>query len=299
MFLGCLLMVVTAGCLSPEAILERTAPSLVRVVRPTALVEFGSGSAAKTRVLLDAMAEAGLLRGYAPIDVSESVLTDSARVLVADYAGLRVVGVLGDFELPFELPFGAERRLVAFLGSTIGNLTERQAVAFLHRIADGLHDEDAFLVGFDLVKDPRRLERAYNDARGVTAEFNLNVLRVLNRELGADFDLSAFRHLAFYDPEKSRIEMHLVSTREQTVRLEALDLRISFREGETIRTELSHKYTRTSAERLLAAGGLRLSRWETDPETLFALALARRRVLVAGAGGARDATGRPPTRAFP
>lgn len=256
-------------------ILARSAPGMVAELRPRALVEFGSGSAAKTRILLDAMRAAGLLAGYAPIDVSPSALRESAGRLAADYPGLRVVGVIGDFRRPLELPFEEEARLVAFLGSTIGNLKPATAVRFLGRVAGAMGPADGFLVGFDLVKDRERLEAAYDDAAGVTAEFNRNVLRVLNRELGADFDLTAFRHRAFYDEREARIEMHLVSERAQTVRIRDLEMEVEFDEGETIRTELSHKYTRESAVGLLEAAGLRLGRWEADPEGLFALALAR------------------------
>jgi L-histidine N-alpha-methyltransferase len=255
-------------------ILERVADSLVAELTPRALVEFGSGSADKTRVLLDAMERAGLLEGFGPFDVSESALVESADCLIARYAGMEVVGVLGDFEWPHDLPFADRHRIVAFLGSTIGNFTRRQAIDFLRQVAEQLSPDDGFLIGFDLVKDEDRLEAAYNDAQGVTSEFNLNVLNVLNRELDANFDLSAFHHLAFYSAEESRIELHLVSEAAQAVRLRALDLTVDFEEGETIRTELSYKYTRASATDLLTASGLTLVRWETDQEDLFALGLA-------------------------
>ncbi len=255
-------------------ILERVADSVVAELTPRALVEFGSGSADKTQVLLDAMERAGLLEGFGPFDVSESALVESADRLLARYPRMEVVGVLGDFEWPHDLPFADRHRIVAFLGSTIGNLTRRQAVDFLRQVAEQLGREDGFLIGFDLVKGKERLEAAYNDARGVTRAFNLNVLNVLNRELDANFDLSAFHHLAFYNAEASRIELHLVSEAAQTVRLRALDLTVGFEEGETIRTELSYKYTRASATDLLTQSGLTLVRWETDQEELFALGLA-------------------------
>lgn len=259
-----------------RAILERCAPELAAGLRPRALVEFGSGSAAKARILLDALRGTGALVGYAPIDVSESALREAAERLVAEYPRLRVVGVIGDFRRPLELPFPDEPRLIVFLGSTIGNLEGPSAVEFLGRVARAMGSGDGFLIGFDLVKDRERLEAAYDDAEGVTAEFNRNVLRVLNRELGADFELEAFRHRAFYDDREARIEMHLVSERAQTVRIRDLEMEVEFDEGETIRTELSHKYTRRSATALLEAAGLRPTRWETDPGGLFALALARR-----------------------
>lgn len=256
-------------------ILQGVAPVLVEGLRPRALVEFGSGSAAKTRILLDAMRAAGSLEAYASIDVSRSAIEKAAERLGADYPDLRVVGLIGDFRRSAGLPFEEMPRLVAFLGSTIGNLGPEAAVAFTRRVARAMRPADGFLVGFDLVKEPERLEAAYNDAAGVTAEFNRNVLRVLNRELDADFDLGAFRHRAFYDRERARVEMHLISERPQTVRIADLDLEVDFDRGETIRTELSHKYTRSSAEALLAAAGFRIARWDTDGEGRFALALAR------------------------
>ncbi len=258
-------------------ILERVAPGIVQLLRPTVLVEFGSGSAAKTRVLLDAMRSVGLLESYGPVDVSEDASRRAAYSLLADYPELRVEGVIGDFEHPHDLPFPGRRRLMAFLGSTIGNLEDHQAVEFLQAVAAEMSPADGLLIGFDLVKEAGTLELAYNDSSGVTAEFNLNILRVLNRELGAEFDLTAFRHLALYDTEKARIEMHLVSTRGQSVRIRDLGMMVDFEEGESIRTELSHKYTRSSATALLASGGLVVKRWDADGAGRFALGLARTR----------------------
>ena len=256
-------------------ILERVAPELVAELRPRALVEFGSGSSAKTRILLDAMRATGPLEGYAPIDASASALEEATARLALEYPGLRVEGVVGDFRRFLALPFRATPRLIAFLGSTIGNLEPPAALGFLERVAAEMRPPDGFLVGFDLVKARGRLEAAYNDAAGVTAEFNRNVLRVLNRELGADFDPEAFRHLAFYDEEKARIEMYLVSEVRQTVRIADLGLEVELEAGETIRTELSHKYTRSTAAGLLERAGLRVARWETDAGDRFAVALAR------------------------
>lgn len=260
-----------------RSILERVAPLIVDRVRPDVLVEFGSGSAYKTRVLLDEMRRAGRLGGYGMLDVSESALRAAARKLTDDYPDLHVECYISDFEHLVELPYRGRRRLFAFLGSTIGNFEAEDAKAFLRQVAERLQPEDAFLIGFDLVKDVRRLERAYDDAQGVTAQFTHNLLTVLNRELGADFDLDAFDHRARYNEHEARIEIDLVSTREQTVRLEELDLEVPFASGEPLRTELSHKYTRRSVEALLEAGGLTLDLWEMDPDGLFALGLARRR----------------------
>lgn len=259
-----------------RSILERIAPGLIEETRPTALVEFGSGSASKTRVLLDEMKKRGDLVGYGAIEVSESALLASADDLIAAYPSLGFVGVLADFHNPVDLPFEIGRRLILFLGSTIGNLEPEDAVDFLSRVGAEMGAGDGFLIGLDLVKDRTVLDAAYNDAGGVTAEFNLNVLRVLNRELGADFDIASFEHHAFYDVAASRIEMHLCSTRRQKVYVTALGTSFELEEGETIRTELSHKYTEASAAALLRDAGLELARWETDPDSWFAVALARR-----------------------
>lgn len=258
-------------------ILRRIAPLIVDRVRPTVLIEFGSGSASKTRVLLDEMRRAGRLEGYGMLDVSESALRAAAYALMESYPRLLVECEIADFEQPQPLPFPDKRRLLVFLGSTIGNFEVEHAQAFLRGPAERMHDEDAFLIGFDLVKDIETIERAYNDNAGVTDAFNKNLLTVLNRELGADFDLSAFDHHAFYNEPESRIEMHLVSRRAQRVKLIDLDITIEFAAGESLRTELSHKYTRRSVEALLEAGNLTLDMWETDPDGKFALGLARRR----------------------
>lgn len=260
-----------------RSILEREAVSIARAVEPAAIVEYGSGSAGKTEVLLDALHRLGRLRGYAPIDVSAETLRQSAERLVERYPGLAVVGLVADFETDVELPFPDAPRLVLFLGSTIGNFERAEAVRFLDRTASHMEARDALLVGFDLVKDRETLEAAYDDEAGVTAEFNRNVLRVLNRHLDGDFPVDAFAHRAEWNEEESRIEMRLVAERAVRVRLAALGMEIRLEAGEAIRTELSHKYTRESAERLLVASGFRLERWETDAGRRFALALARPR----------------------
>ena len=260
-----------------RGILQRVAPLVVDRVRPTVLIEFGSGSALKTRVLLGEMRRAGRLEGYGMLDVSEAASRSAAAELIRDYPGLHIECVVTDFEHDQPLPYEGHRRLLAFLGSTIGNFEAGAARDFLRDVAGRMQQEDAFLIGFDLVKDIETLLRAYDDAQGVTAEFNRNLLRVMNRELDADFDLEQFEHAVRYDEREARIEMHLVSRTNQTVRLDALDLEVSFAAGESIRTELSHKYTRRSVEALLEDAGLALDLWETDPDRLFALGLARRR----------------------
>lgn len=256
-------------------ILKTFAREIIDDLRPTVLMEFGSGSASKTRVLLDAMRDAGTLKGYGSIEVSRDASRRAAESLLAEYPDIHIEAVIGDFEHPHDLPFGDEPRLILFLGSTIGNLEREDAVAFLSGVAAEMTEADGFLIGFDLVKDLDVLEAAYNDSQGVTADFNRNMLRVMNRHLGADFDPDAFEHLAFFNPTRARIEMHLESTCDQTVVLPILGLAVDFAHGETMRTEVSYKYTRDSAESLLRAAGLRIDRWATDPDNLFAVAIAR------------------------
>ncbi len=256
-------------------ILEMESGNIVESVRPRVLVEFGSGAARKTRILLDAMLGRGLLEGYGPVDVSAEASRHAADTLIRDYPYLMVQGVIGDFERPRDLPFAGRPRLIAFLGSTIGNLETAQATAFLSSIRAEMTGADAFLIGFDLVKDIDVLKRAYDDEAGVTAEFNLNMLRVLNRELGASFDLDAFRHRAVWNATDSRIEMQLESLGEQRIPMPSIGLEVHLAVGETIRTELSHKYTRDSARALLEASGYRVESWLTDESGRFALALAR------------------------
>lgn len=257
-----------------RALLEQIADEIVASCGPTTLVEFGSGSSRKTRILLDAMARAGLLHLYVPIDISADMLRQTADALGDDYPGLRVHGMIGDFEHPIEsLPEG-DPRLIIFLGGTIGNLTPDEATGFLRSVARLLAPEDRFLLGTDLVKDVNVLERAYNDAAGVTAAFNRNMLSVINYNLDANFDLDRFEHLAFYNSEASRIEMHLVARESHQVWINALELAVDMAKGESIRTEISCKYTREMVETMLAHAGLCLLRWDTDRENLFALSLS-------------------------
>jgi L-histidine N-alpha-methyltransferase len=267
----------------PEYYQTRTEAAMLREMAPTLmaegafseLVEIGSGSANKTRTLLDAMERNGSLLRYVPIDVSAQVLRDSAAALMARYRMLRVHGVVGDFQCHLaRTPQAEGRRLVIFLGSTIGNLEVDERVAFLRDVRGLLHQGDAFLLGVDLVKDVDVLEAAYNDSAGVTAEFNRNILRVVNRELAANFDVEAFGHHAFYNREHDRIEMHLIPDTPQTVRVAAIDLMTTIGPDESIRTEISCKFTRESVSTMLAAAGLRLERWFTDPDGRFGLALA-------------------------
>ncbi len=259
-----------------EILRERSSSILAAAGLPSTLVELGSGSAAKTRHLLDAMRDTGSLETYVPVDISEEITQRTATSLVDEYPGLAVRGLVCDFEQHLErIPDGEGRRLIAFLGGTIGNLYPRQRHAFLERIRALLGPEDHLLLGTDLIKDRARLQAAYNDSAGVTAEFNKNVLEVLNRELSADFDLDAFEHVARYDAEAERMDIRLRSLADQDVRLDGLDLEISFAADEEMRTEISTKFTRERIESVYAGAGLELCGWFTDLAGDYALSLAR------------------------
>jgi L-histidine N-alpha-methyltransferase len=261
-----------------RAILERRADDIVAVARPVELVELGAGSAAKTGLLLDAMRRTGLLERYVPVDVSEATVHATAERIAEQYPGVAVHGVIGDFERHLDRVPGPDGgpRLVAFLGGTIGNFPPGSRRRFLRSLAELLGPEDRLLLGTDLVKDPAVIEAAYDDAEGVTAEFNRNLLHVLNRELDADFDPDGFDHVAFFDRRHEWVEMRLRAREACVVRVHALDLEVSFAAGEELRTEISAKFTRTRLEGDYRAAGLRLDDWLTDEDELFALSLARR-----------------------
>ncbi|MGN6255623.1 MAG: L-histidine N(alpha)-methyltransferase [Solirubrobacterales bacterium] len=242
---------------------------------PETLIELGSGSAAKTRHLLSAMRDCDSLGTYVPVDISEEITQRTAAELVEEYPGLDVHGLVCDFEQHLErVPHGSGTRMIAFLGGTIGNLYPRERHAFLERIRALLGPGDHLLLGTDLIKDRARLEAAYNDSAGVTAEFNKNVLAVLNDQLGADFDLDAFDHVARYDEEAERMDIRLRSLADQEVRLEGLDLEIAFAAEEEMRTEISTKFTRERIEAAYAGAGLELRGWFTDAARDYALSLA-------------------------
>lgn len=254
---------------------QRSAEILDTAGCPETLVELGSGAATKTRHLLSAMRDCGRLDTYVPVDISEEITQRTAAELVEEYPGLNVRGLVCDFEQHLErAPGGPGTRMIAFLGGTIGNLYPRGRHAFLERIAALLGPGDHLLLGTDLIKDPARLEAAYNDSAGVTAEFNKNVLRVLNHQLGADFDLDAFEHVARYDEEAERMDIRLRSLADQEVRLDELDLDVHFAEDEEMRTEISTKFTRERVESAYAGAGLELRGWFTDPAGDYALSLA-------------------------
>lgn len=254
----------------------RSAEIIAAAGAPRSLVELGSGSAAKTRHLLSAMREADCLQTYVPVDISEEITHSTARLLVDEYPGLAIRGLVCDFEHHLErIPDGEDGRLIAFLGGTIGNLYPDQRREFLARLRDLMGPQDRLLLGTDLVKETARLEAAYDDARGVTAEFNKNVLQVLNRELGGDFDLDAFEHVARYDTSEARMDIRLRSLTEQTVRLEDLDMEVAFAAGEEMRTEISAKFTPGRLRDIYAEAGLEMSGWFTDSNGDYALSLAR------------------------
>ncbi|MFJ5259902.1 L-histidine N(alpha)-methyltransferase [Streptomyces sp. NPDC088387] len=235
------------------------------------LVELGSGSSEKTRHLLDSLTGLGV---YVPVDVSESALTQAGEALVAERPGLDVHALIADFTAAIALPDTPGPRLIAFLGGTIGNLLPAERAEFLASVRALLSPGDALLLGTDLVKDEGVLVRAYDDAAGVTAAFNKNVLSVVNRELGADFDPGAFDHVALWDAGNEWIEMRLRSRVAQTVKVPALDLAVDFGAGEELRTEVSAKFRKEGVRAELAAAGLELAHWWTDAEGRFALSLS-------------------------
>jgi len=238
------------------------------------LVELGSGSSEKTRVLLDSLRQHGTLEEFAPLDVSESALAEAVGAITADYPGLRVHGLVADFTEHLDRLPGRAPRLVAFLGGTIGNLFPEERAEFLSGVRTVLEPGEWLLLGTDLVKSPETLVRAYDDAAGVTAQFNLNLLHVLNRELGADFPVDGFSHVARWDAQREWIEMRLRADRAMTVRVPAIELELHFEAGEEIRTEISAKFRRERVEDELSKAGFTLDSWWTDSEDRFALSLA-------------------------
>jgi len=260
-------------------ILRRATAGVVARHEPTELVELGSGSSRKTVAILDAMDEAGGLSRYIPFDVSPGILLGAAGRLAEAYPGLRVHAVAGDFERHLrQLPSRGRsaRRLVAFLGGTIGNFHPDARAPFLRAIRGLLQPGDRLLMGTDLVKDPARLQAAYDDAAGVTAAFNLNVLSVINRELGADFDRDRFTHVAQYDEENAWIEMRVRSLADQVVHVRDIALDVHFAEGEEMRTEISCKFTRETLAEMYGSAGLELLEFHTDENGLFAVSIAGR-----------------------
>jgi L-histidine N-alpha-methyltransferase len=257
-----------------RSLLEQRISGIIAAVRPCSLVELGAGSANKTRLIIDAMRASGCAECYVPIDVSKDFLEATGLQLRADYPDMNITPVVSDITEPFALPALSSPTLMAFLGSTIGNFPREPAIRLLSHVARTMGPSDRFLLGADLRKDPEIINRAYNDSKGVTAAFNLNILHRLNRELGADFPVSDYEHKAFYSSAQHRVEMHLIARTAHKVVIPEIG-EIQFREGETIRTELSYKYDRPTLEDILRAAGLVMEKWMPADDGSFALALAR------------------------
>jgi L-histidine N-alpha-methyltransferase len=259
-----------------RSILRAEAATIVEASGADTLVELGSGTSDKTRTLLDAFAARRRLARFIPFEVNEATVRAASEQIAGEYPGIAVHAVVGDFERHLGTIPQEGRRLVAFLGSTIGNFGPSGRKEFLRELADNLRPGDSLLLGTDLVKDVDRLEAAYDDSQGVTAAFNRNVLTVVNRELHADFPVARFEHVAFFDRQEEWIEMRLRSLDAVTVTIADLDLVVDFAAGEELRTEISAKFRREGVEAELASAGLRLVRWMTDPAGDFALSLAVR-----------------------
>jgi L-histidine N-alpha-methyltransferase len=257
-----------------RAILVRRAGEVAQLAGADTLIELGSGTSEKTRLLLDALAAGGQLRRFVPFDVDEATLRWAAAAVAREYPGVEVHAVVGDFERHLGLLPRGGRRLVAFLGSTIGNLPPERRSRFLTAVGASLEPGDALLLGTDLVKDKGRLEAAYDDSAGITAAFNRNLLHRLNRELDADFDVARFEHVARFDPEREWIEMRLRSTADQVVTVAGLGLSVRFFAGEEMRTEISAKFRPEGIEAELVSAGLQPLRLWTDGAGDFALSLS-------------------------
>ncbi len=259
------------------SILERFGGEIMAQASPRHIVELGSGAGRKIRLLLEAWGDSsGRDRACTMLDINELFLRQSITTLGGDYPAIRFRGIVADFTQELGDLGSGDRRLVVFFAGTIGNFDVPQRKRFLRDLSRKMGPTDSFLVGVDLVKDSRRLEAAYDDPEGVTAAFNINMLSVLNRQFGANFDPLQFRHRAFYDKVNAWIEMRLVALRHQQVRLDKLDLDLTLREGAEIRTEISCKFTKESLEGYAREAGLSISGWYSDPDELFALALLRR-----------------------
>ncbi|WP_410638689.1 L-histidine N(alpha)-methyltransferase [Amycolatopsis sp. lyj-346] len=260
---------------SEREVLAAHAGDVAELTGAHTLVELGSGSSEKTRLLLDALTGHGTLEAFVPLDVSESALAEAAEAISKDYPGLTVRGVVGDFTQHLDLLPDGQPRVVAFLGGTIGNFLPAERATFLRSVREVLDEGEWLLLGTDLVKDASILERAYDDAAGVTAEFDKNVLRVVNARLGANFDPDEFDHVAHWDAENEWIEMRLRARRALTVDIPGADLTVTFAAGEHIRTEISAKFRPSGVEAELAAAGFALEHWWTDSQQRFGVSLAK------------------------
>ncbi|MDE2901077.1 MAG: L-histidine N(alpha)-methyltransferase [Chloroflexota bacterium] len=258
------------------AILCAERENILRRAAPHEMLELGSGASTKVRTLLDGRPDPATPARYVAFDVSESIVREAGEDLVRSYPGLEVHGVIGDFERHLgTIPPAEGRRLVLFLGGTIGNLEHKERRVFLCKVRDLLSPGDFLLLGVDLVKDMDVLEAAYNDSAGVSTDFSRNVLSVINHALHADFDLSLWRHRAHWNANAARIEMHLYARSAHSIRIVDLDMTVDFAEGESIWTESSHKFTRETASAMLEAAGMTLDTWYTDDREYFGLVLAR------------------------
>jgi len=267
------------------ALLARVARQVIERVRPQRIVEFGSGTSRKTRLLLDACAPAGCFPAYVPFDVCADVVLTSGAELLRDYGWLDVRPLCGDYHAGLgNLPRGTAADLYLFLGGTIGNFTDHQALAFLRDLRAIMREGDFLLLGADRLKRPDLLHAAYNDFAGITAEFNRNVLRVMNRELGANFDLESFAHYASYNPHQAQIEMHLVAMRDQEVHFAALARTLALAEGDSMQTEISRKFTRAGIVALLGRAGFRMVEHFEERSPSFSLVLAAPQLCHAPAG---------------
>lgn len=254
------------------SILQRCTDEIIGNYLQSDIIEFGSGEDLKIRTLFDAAFASDLSDiCYVPVDVSEPTLLESAKELCRTYPGLRVSGIVGDFTRHLGLMPQNRKRLFLLFGSTIGNFTDNSRKEFLRDTARLMERDDRLILGIDMIKPAEILERAYNDSLGMTARFNKNVLTVLNRKLDADFDMDLFEHLAFYNPEREQVEMHLRAGSDLVVAIRALGLHVLFREGETIRTEICRKFSRSSADAMAEESGLEIERWHSDPKGWFSL----------------------------
>ena len=257
-------------------ILEARTGEIAAASAADTLIEIGAGFSEKSRILLRGLADAGTLRRFVPFDVSEATLREAAERVLREHPGIEVHAIVGDFERQLDLLPAGDRRLIAFLGSTIGNLDQHRRAALLSDVADGMGPGDRFLLGADLVKDTARLQRAYDDSQGLSAAFGLHLLTRLNSELGADFDVDRFAHEARWVPEHEWMQMGLRSVTAQKVRIRSLERTISFDEDEMLLTEVSAKFQRARLESELGRAGLRLHRWWTDLRGDFSVSLWRR-----------------------
>jgi L-histidine Nalpha-methyltransferase len=256
------------------ALLKEIAPGLAGNLKHKDLVELGSGADRKISILLEAAGrETRSTLRYIPVDISDSAITNSSLSLKTRYPELKVMGIVADFTSRIETLPVDRPTMFFFLGSTIGNFDEFEGSAFLRNIATAMKPKDTLLIGFDMIKPFPIIEAAYNDAQGVTAEFNKNILRVVNKELKADFNLSCFDHLAFYNENYSRIEMHLKANRDQTVRIGTAEMALEIKEGETLHTENSRKFTKETIEQLAGLAGLSIRDWFLDTDQWFSLVL--------------------------